>query len=94
MIKQELPRLHMYTLPFRVFVINVYKIGLLFTQTLAGDQRLGLLTAFPNEHPNLDHQSIFSSSQIRLYLMIRIMVDKLNRHYLTIGSIFHILSSP
>ena len=28
---------------------NIYKIGLLLTQTLAHDQRCGLLIAFPNE---------------------------------------------
>ena len=42
---------------FHVFAINIYKIGLLFTQTLVCDQRRGLLIAFPNEHPDLDHQS-------------------------------------
>ena len=31
------------------FAINIYKIGLLFTRTLACDQRHGLLIAFPNE---------------------------------------------
>ena len=36
---------------FRVFAIDVYKIGLLFTRTLARDQRRGLLIAFPK----LDH---------------------------------------
>ena len=34
---------------FRVSAINVYKIGLPFKQTLAHDQRCGLLIAFPNE---------------------------------------------
>ena len=34
---------------FRVSAINVYKIGLLVTQTLACDQRRSLLIAFPNE---------------------------------------------
>ena len=45
-----LPRLHVLTAhvltaPFRVSAINVYKIGLPFTRTLAR----GLLIAFPNE---------------------------------------------
>ena len=34
-----LPRLHVYTAPFRVSAINVYKIDLPFTRTLACDQR-------------------------------------------------------
>ena len=57
-----LPRLHV--VPFRVFAINVYKIGLPFTQTLPCDQRHGLLIAFSNEHFTLDHQSVCLFSQI------------------------------
>ena len=34
---------------FRVYAINVYKIDLPFTLTLACDKRRGLLIAFPNE---------------------------------------------
>ena len=45
----------MLTVLFRVFAINVYKIGLPFTQTLAHDQCRDLLIAFPK----LDHQSVF-----------------------------------
>ena len=44
-----LPRLHLYTAPFRVSAINVYKIDLPFTRTLSRDKRCGLLIAFPNE---------------------------------------------
>ena len=44
--------------PFRVFAINVYKICLPFTRALPRDQRCGLLIAFPNEHPALDHQLV------------------------------------
>ena len=55
--------------PFCVFSINVYKIGLPFTQTLAHDQHHGFLIAFPNEHPDQDHQSVCLFSQIWLYLI-------------------------
>ena len=37
--------------------------------TLPCDQRRGLLVAFSNEHPALDHQSVCLFSQIRLYLI-------------------------
>ena len=79
---------------FRVSAINVYKIYLLFTRTLAHDKRLGLLIAFPNEknnllnsdmsHLNPDHQSDSLFSQILLYLIkyplqiLEIMADMLN----------------
>ena len=55
--------------PFRVFAIKVCKIGPPFTRTLARDQHRGLLIAFPNEHPDLDHQSVCLFSQIWLYLI-------------------------
>ena len=64
--------------PFGVSAINVYKIDLPFTQTLARDQPHGLLIAFPNEnillnsdtsHLDLDHQSDCLFSLIRLYLI-------------------------
>ena len=51
------------------FAINVYKIGLPFTQTLPCDQRRGLLIAFSYEHSALDHQSVCLFSQIWLYLI-------------------------
>ena len=54
---------------FRVFAINVYKIGLPFTQTLARDKHCGLLIAFPNYHCDLIHQSVCLFSQIWLYLI-------------------------
>ena len=60
----------MSTERFHVFAINVYKIGLPFTQTLACDQRQGLLIAFPNENPSLGHQSVCLFSQIQLYLIM------------------------
>ena len=44
-----LPRLHVSTALFRVSAINVYKIDLPFTQTLACDKLHGLLIAFSNE---------------------------------------------
>ena len=64
-----LPRLHVQMAPFRVSAINVYKIDLPFTQTLACDQPRGLLIAFPinmksiflnsdTPHLDLDHQSV------------------------------------
>ena len=59
---------------FHVFAISVYKIGLPFARTLARKQRCGLLIAFPNEHPDLDHQSVCLFSQIRLYFIIRTRV--------------------
>ena len=67
------------TVPFRVFAIKVYKIGLLFTQTLPCDQRLGLLKAFSNEHPALDHQSVCLFSEIRLYLIEYLLQLELRR---------------
>ena len=52
--------------PVRVSAINVYKVDLPFTRTLAHDKRRGLLIALPNEknillnsdtsHLDLDHQ--------------------------------------
>ena len=63
------------TVSFRVSSINIYKIDLPFTQTLACDQHHGLFIGFPNEkfllnsdtsHPDLDHQSNGLFSQIRL----------------------------
>ena len=64
-----LPCLHMQTVQFRVFAINVYKIGLPFTLTLPHDQRRGLLMVFSNENPALDHQSVCLFSQFQLYLI-------------------------
>ena len=77
--------------PFRVFATNVYKAGLPFSRTLAYDQSSGLLIAFLNEYPDLEHQSVCLSSQIRLYSAVRITRDMLNGHYLMIGSIFKII---
>ena len=54
-----LPRLHVYTVLFRVFAKNVYKIGLTFTQTLPCYQRRSWLIASSNEHPALNHQSVY-----------------------------------
>ena len=48
-----LPRLHVKTTPFRVSAINVYKIGLPFTRTLARDQHRGLQIALPIENYSL-----------------------------------------
>ena len=73
---------------FCVSAINIYKIDLPFTRTLAHDQRLGLLIAFPNKnsdtsHLDQDHQSDSLFFQIRLYLIryqlhLEIMADMLN----------------
>ena len=41
------------TAPFRVSAINIYKIDLLFTRTLARDKRHGLLIVFPYEKYSL-----------------------------------------
>ena len=49
-----------------------YKMGLPFTRTLPRDQHRGLLTAFSNEHPPLDHQPVCLFSQIRLYLILQL----------------------
>ena len=79
-----LPRLHVYTVLFRVFAKNVYKIGLTFTQTLPCYQRRSWLIASSNEHLALNHQSVYLFSQIRLYkfdkvsIAIRITADMLN----------------
>ena len=65
--------------PFLVFAINIYKIGLPFTQTLPRDQRRGLLIAFSNKHPALDHQSVCLFSQIWLYLIKYLLQLELGR---------------
>ena len=74
--------------PFHVSAINFYKIDILFTQTLARDQRRGFFIALPNEnillnsdmsHLDLDHQSDCLFSQFRLYLLqLEITADMLN----------------
>ena len=49
---------HVYTCKqyrFVVFAINVYKIGLRFTRTIACDQPRGVLIAFPNEKYSIKH---------------------------------------
>ena len=68
------------TVPFYVFAINVYKIGLPFTRTLPCDQCRGLLIAFSNEHSALDHQSVCLFSQISLYLIKYLLQLELRRH--------------
>ena len=57
----------------------IYKIGLPFTQTLPRHQRRGLLIAFSNEHPALDHQSVCLFSQIRLCLIKYLLQLELRR---------------
>ena len=71
--------------PFHVFAINVYKIGLTFTRTLSRDQRLDLLIAFLNEHPDLHDQSVCLFSQIHLYFLKTIYCN------LNLGAFFKFL---
>ena len=62
------------------------KIGLPFTQTLPCDQCRGLLIAFSNEHPALDHQSVCLFSQIRLYLIkYQLQLELLGHAQLTVS---------
>ena len=46
---------------------------------LLHDQRRGLLIAFSNEHPALDHQTVCLFSQIRLYLIKYLLHLELRR---------------
>ena len=60
---------------------------------LPRDQRPGLLIAFSNEHPALDHQSVCLFSQIWLYLIKYLLQLELRRTcstdgIVTIGSIY------
>ena len=59
--------------------LQVHKIGLPFTRTLAHDQHHGFLIAFPDEHPDQDHQSVFSDLAVfdKASTAIRITVDML-----------------
>ena len=63
---------------YHVFVIKVYKIGLLFKQTLACDQRHGLLIASSYEK----YWGCFTDSAVfdNVAAAIRITVDTLKGH--------------
>ena len=60
---------------FRVFTINIYKIGLPFKQTLACDKLSGLLIASSNEFI-LPVSAVFD----KVSTAIRITADMLNGH--------------
>ena len=85
-MKLGLSRLHVLTALFHVSAINVYKIDLPFTRTLACDKRRGLLIAFPNEKNillNSDTSHLDLAHQIPLYLIkyllqLEIMADMHN----------------
>ena len=94
-----LPCLHVLTAPFRVSAINVYKIGLPFTQTLAR----GLLIAFPNEknillnsdmsHLDLDHQiRLFVFSDSAVFDKVSTAIGHYGRHAQWAMKMFQILS--
>ena len=63
---------------YHVFVIKVYKIALLFKQTLACDQRRGLFIASSYEK----YWGCFTDSAVfdSVSAAIRITVDTLNGH--------------
>ena len=87
--------------PFRVSAINIYEIDLPFTQTVARDQHCVLLIAFPNEnillnsdtsHLDLDHQSVFVSSDSAVFDKVSTAIRNYSGHAQQAIKISRILS--
>ena len=57
---------------------------------LSRDQRRGLLIAFSNEHPALDHQSVCSDSVVfdKISTAVRVTADMINLQYLMIFFVY------